>query len=371
MSRVKTTRGPLKDSSRQETQVQQAKSAARHAGLRYVNVGGPGIKRVRVGKGFRYLNPKGRPIRQAHTLGRIRSLVIPPAWEDVWICLWDNGHIQAIGRDARGRKQYRYHDDWRTVRDANKYEHTIEFGRALPRIRRVVTRHLKLKGLPREKVLAAIVRIMEKTLIRVGNDEYAQSNQSFGLTTMRNRHATVRGQKVSFDFRGKSGVEHEIDFEDQRLAKIVRQCQDLPQQELFAYTDERGELHDITSSHVNDYLREITGADFTAKDFRTWAGTVLAAAALQEIKSFDSQAAAKRNIKAAIEKVAAKLGNTVTVCRKCYVHPELIDSYLDGTLADRLGKESGKALSQEGLHADEAAVLGVLRSRLVGKRKKS
>jgi DNA topoisomerase-1 len=350
--------------SRHEQQIEQAKTHAAEAHLRYVNDQTPGISRTHAGKSFKYVDAKGKAVRDADELNRIRSLAIPPAWEDVWICPWDNGHIQAVGRDARGRKQYRYHNRWREVRDASKYDHMIQFARALPKIRRTVQRHLKLKGLPRERVLAAIVRIMEMTLIRVGNDEYAKNNHSFGLTTMRDCHAKIRGKKVVFEFRGKSGVEHEIDFEDQRLAKIVRDCQDLPQQELFAYLDETGEQRDVTSTDVNDYLREITGADFTAKDFRTWAGTVLAARALQEIKAFDSNAAAKRNVKSAIEKVAGRLGNTVAVCRKCYVHPDVINSYLDGTLADRLGKKAAKELSRGGLPSEEAAVLGLLQSRL-------
>jgi DNA topoisomerase-1 len=358
------------DNTRQEIKVQEAKSAAADAGLRYVNDGIPGIQRVRSGNGFYYLDEHGKRVRDADELLRIRMLAIPPAWEDVWICPWGNGHIQAIGRDARGRKQYRYHNRWREVRDANKYQHILDFAHALPRVRRTVSRHLRLKGLPREKVLAAIVRIMEKTLIRVGNEEYARNNHSFGLTTMRDGHATIRGKKVVFEFRGKSGIEHEIDFEDERLAKIVCKCQDLPQQELFAYLDENRQQRDVTSSDVNDYLREISGSDFTAKDFRTWAGTVLAAEALQEVKAFDSKAAAKRNVKAAIEKVATRLGNTVPVCRKCYVHPDVINSYLDGTLAERLGQQAGKELSRGGLPAEEAAVLGLLRSRLAREAKK-
>ena len=350
--------------TRKEIQAAQAKSDASDAGLRYVNADQPGIRRLRVGKGFKYLDAKDKVVNDPETLVRIRNLVIPPAWENVWICPASNCHIQAIGWDARGRKQYRYHARWREVRDADKYSHIIDFARALPRIRKTVARHLSRKGLPREKVLAAVVRIMEKTLIRVGNDEYARNNRSFGLTTMRDRHAKVRGKRVVFEFRGKSGVEHEIDFEDERLARIVRKCQDLPQQELFAYVNGDGKQRDVGSSDVNDYLRHISGADFTAKDFRTWAGTVLAAMALQESKKFDSKIAAKRNVKTAIEKVAKRLGNTQTVCRKCYVHPDVIDSYLDGTLAKRLGKLAGKQLERGGLRAEEAAVLGLLRSRL-------
>ena len=370
MSGRKSSNGNSNHESHRAEQIQQAREHASDAHLRYVNDEHPGIRRVRSGRNFKYINPNGKAIRDADELNRIRTLAIPPAWKDVWICPWDNGHIQAVGRDARGRKQYRYHNRWREVRDASKYDHMIEFARALPKIRRTVKRHLKLKGLPREKVLAALVRIMEMTLIRVGNDEYAKNNHSFGLTTMRDDHAKIRGSKVIFEFRGKSGIEHEIDFEDQRLAKIVRDCQDLPQQELFAYLDENKQQRDVTSTDVNDYLRQISGANFTAKDFRTWAGTVLAARALQEIKAFDSNAAAKRNVKAAIEKVAGRLGNTVAVCRKCYVHPDVINSYLDGTLARYLKMKAARELSRGGLPAEEAAVLGLLQSRLAREAKK-
>jgi DNA topoisomerase-1 len=361
----------MKMRSHNQPHVEQAKKAAKDAGLRYVRDDQPGIRRVRTGKSFYFLDARGQRVRDAKTLARIRALAIPPAWEQVWICPHAHGHIQAVGRDDRGRKQYRYHNLWRQVRDANKYDHMLEFAHALPTIRKVTDEHLSRRGLPREKVLAAVVRIMEKTLIRVGNEEYARHNNSFGLTTMHDKHAKIQGKKILFEFRGKSGIEHQIDLEDPRLAKIVRACQDLPQQELFAYLDAQGQEHDITSTDVNNYLREITGQNFTAKDFRTWAGTVLAARALQEIKAFDSKAAAKRNVKAAIEKVAKRLGNTVAVCRKCYVHPEVIGSYLDGSLAEHLSELAGKELAKGNLSSEEAAVLGLLQNRLAREAKKS
>jgi DNA topoisomerase-1 len=330
----------------------------------------PGIRRVASGKSFRYESASGKPIRDEKTLGRIKSLVIPPAWTDVWICPHANGHIQATGRDARGRKQYRYHPRWSEVRDADKYDKMSDFARALPTIRRQTERHLALKGLPREKVLAAVVRVMQKTLIRVGNDEYAKQNDSYGLTTLQDHHAKIRGRKVVFEFRGKSGVEHEIDFEDPRLAQVVSRCQDLPGEELFQYVDDAGKVRDVGSADVNAYLREITGQDFTAKDFRTWAGTVLAATALKELEAFDSQSAAKKNVVQAVEQVAKRLGNTKAVCRKCYIHPAVISSYLDGSLADSLRKQAAKELSTRAgkLPPEEAAVLGLLQNKLA-KRK--
>ena len=340
--------------------------AARNAGLRWVSDARPGISRKRRGEKFVYSGPGGKKVTDPDTLIRIKALAVPPAWEDVWICPFANGHIQAVGRDARGRKQYRYHARWREVRDEDKYERMIDFARALPSIRRITAQHLRKPGLPWEKVLAAVIRIMEKTLIRVGNDEYAKNNKSFGLTTMRDKHATIRGAKVAFEFHGKGGIKHEIDFEDARLAKIVRRCQDLPGYELFQYRDDEGKVRDITSTDVNEYLRQITGQDFTAKDFRTWAGTVLAARALQEVRAFDSKAAAKRSVVKAIEAVAKRLGNTPTVCRKCYVHPAIIDSYLDGTLADKLSSAAGRALSGRNgkLSSEEAAIMGLLQHRL-------
>jgi DNA topoisomerase-1 len=340
--------------------------AAKNAGLRYVNDKKPGITRRKVGGKFQYFTPEGRRVRDGETLARIRSLAVPPAWTDVWICPIENGHLQATGHDARGRKQYRYHPRWRLVRDEDKYSRMIDFARALPRIRNRVRRDLARRGMPREKVLAALVRLLETTLIRVGNDEYAKKNNSYGLTTIRNRHVRVKGGTVHFDFRGKSGIEHEIDLHDPRLARIVRKCQDLPGQELFGYVDDDGQVRDVGSSDVNDYLREISGHDFSAKDFRTWAGTALAAQALQEFEEFDSQAAAKRNITSAIERVAERLGNTKAVCRKCYVHPAVIDAYLDRTLVETLQRKTERALqhSLAQLSSEEAAVLALLQQRM-------
>jgi DNA topoisomerase-1 len=339
------------------------KAAARAAGLRYVSDTDPGITRHKAGGGFVYQSASGKRITDEATLARIRALVIPPAWTDVWITPHSNGHIQAIGRDARGRKQYRYHAAWREARDHAKYHKMIEFAEALPKIRQTVRRRLSKPGLPRDKVLAAVLAIMEKTLIRVGNDEYANANGSYGLTTMRDKHARISQRKVEFRFRGKSGVEHEIDLEDPKLVEIVRKCRDLPGQELFQYRDDRGKVCDITSTDVNAYLREISGGDFTAKDFRTWAGTVLAARALREIEPFDSKTQAKKNLVRAVEKVAMRLGNTKAVCRKCYIHPAIIDSYLDGELVKHLTRKADQLLAKSSsrLSPEEAAVLSLIR----------
>jgi DNA topoisomerase-1 len=345
-----------------EELVRESVEAATSAELRYVSDEQPGITRVKSGKGFRYILANGKPVDDPDAEIRIRALAIPPAWTDVWICPLSNGHIQAVGRDQRGRKQYRYHARWREVRDQAKYDKMISFAQALPTIRKRTTADLAKPGLPREKVLAAVVRIMEKTLIRVGNDEYANHNDSYGLTTLQDHHADVNGHKVRFEFTGKSGKEHEIDLEDNRLAKVVEHCQDLPGEELFQYVDDDGVTRDVGSDDVNRYLREVSGENFTAKDFRTWAGTVLAARALREFKKFDSQAEAKRNVVQAIENVAKRLGNTKTVCRKCYIHPAILNSYMDGTLADALARKAGRELagSMKRLPAEEAAVLGLL-----------
>lgn len=350
------------EAAKKQALIEEARQAARVAGLRYVHDGLPGIRRQRAGDGFLYLDPDGKRVRDTETLARIKALAIPPAWENVWICAAANGHIQAVGRDARGRKQYRYHNSWRAVRDANKYERLLDFARQLPRLRRVTNRHLAQRGLSRDKVLAAVVQIMEKTLIRVGNEEYARTNGSYGLTTIRNGHARVKGAKVVFEFRGKSGVNHRIDLHDARLARIVRTCQELPQQELFSYYDDTGTVCNITSTDVNDYLRQITGEDVSAKDFRTWAGTVLAAQALRAEETCESKTAAQRIVKAAIAEVATRLGNTVAVCRKCYVHPEVIAAYLDGSLDSCLSQV--KTLPRGGLPREEAAVLCLLQTRL-------
>lgn len=340
--------------------------AAREAGLRYVSDQQPGIRRKRHRNGFRYVDAQNRPVRDRDTLARIRSLAIPPAWTEVWISPRANGHIQATGRDARGRKQYRYHPRWREVRDEHKYGRMLAFASALPTIRQRVDDDLSRRGLPREKVVAAVVRLLETTLIRVGNDEYARDNKSFGLTTMRDRHVEVDGSDISFEFTGKSGKKHDVNIRDRRLANIVKRCRDIPGYELFQYVDENGDRQVVDSGDVNDYLRETTGQDFTAKDFRTWAGTVLAALALQEFERVDSTAHAKRNVVRAIEAVAERLGNTPAVCRKCYVHPEILDAYMEGGMLDALRSAADEELSEELSHLspEEAAVLALLRKRL-------
>ncbi|MBD0272312.1 MAG: DNA topoisomerase IB [Acetobacteraceae bacterium] len=344
--------------------VVDAKEAAAEAGLRYVSDERPGITRRRSGSGFAYRMPDGKPVRDQATLERIRSLAVPPAYRDVWICPYANGHIQATGRDDKGRKQYRYHPRWREVRDAAKFDHMMEFAAALPGIRARVDADMKKPGMPREKVLATVVHLLETTLIRVGNDDYAKENGSYGLTTLKNRHVEVEGSELRFSFKGKSGKTWNLGLKNRRVARIVRQSQELPGQELFQYVDAEGELRDVTSDDVNEYLREIAGADVTAKDFRTWAGTVLAALALQECERFTTQAAAKRNIRTAIESVAARLGNTPTICRKCYVHPEIFDCYMDEALALEVEAEAEAQSDSGTLRPDEAAVLALLRQRL-------
>jgi DNA topoisomerase I len=302
------------------------------AGLLYVNDGDPGIRRVKTRGGFGYRDAEGRPIRDEAALERIRRLVLPPAWTEVWICPSPRGHIQATGRDQRGRKQYRYHDDWRRVRDSHKYDRLIAFGRALPRLRGRVEADLARRGLPREKVLAAVVRLMELTLIRVGNEEYAKTNKSFGLTTLRNRHAKLGTTGGRFEFRGKSGKVHSTGFRDRRLARIVKSCQDLPGQRLFQYLDEEGRRHAVESSDVNAYIREAMGEDFSAKDFRTFAGTVAAARALLTLPECASPTEARRNIATCIKAVAGVLGNTPAVCRSAYIHPRILEAYEAGEL---------------------------------------
>ncbi|HVX84697.1 MAG TPA: DNA topoisomerase IB [Phycisphaerae bacterium] len=349
-----------------DNHVPEGADFARQTGLRYVSDHSPGIRREGHSvKTFRYRSATGREVKDAATLRRIRSLVIPPAWKDVWICPVAEGHIQATGVDAKGRKQYRYHAHWRAARDETKFHRMIAFGKALPGIRRRTAKHLKMKGLPREKVLAAVVQLLEKTLIRVGNSEYARDNHSYGLTTILDKHVQVKGRRVHFEFTGKSGVDHAIDLEDPRLAPIVKACQDLPGQELFAYTAPDGHAVDVTSADVNGYLKEITGEDFTAKDFRTWNATVLAAKALKEIASFDSQAQAKKNVIRAVEEVAKRLGNTRSVCRKCYIHPAVIDAYMDGSLLETLAQRARAEMKELGaLRPAEAAVLAFLQERL-------
>lgn len=306
--------------------------SARDAGLRYVTDAAPGIARRRHGSGFCYRAPDGRDVRDRATLARIRSLAIPPAWREVWICPRADGHVQATGRDARGRKQYRYHARWRDVRDESKYDRVGPFARALPRLRRRVRADLARPGLPREKVLATVVRLLETTFMRVGNEAYARENDSYGLTTLRGKQVRVRGSRLRFEFRGKSGVQHRIEVSDARLAAIVRRMQDLPGEELFCYLDEAGETRVVESADVNAYLREAAGESFTSKDFRTWAGTLLAARALRALGPPASAAEAKRNVVQAVEAVARQLGNTKAVCRKCYIHPAVLAGYEDGTL---------------------------------------
>src|SRR5436309_9404807 len=301
---------------------------AEEAGLRYVVDEQPGYTRKRKGDDFEYFDTEGKRIRDETRLLRLKRLAIPPAYTDVWICPSPNGHLQATGRDARGRKQYRYHERWREVRDENKYDRMVVFGKALPKIRRRVDRDLKRRGLPREKVLATVVQLLERTFIRIGNEEYAKENKSSGLTTMRNHHVDATATKLKFSFRGKSGKQHEVDVTDRRLAKIIRQLQDLPGQEVFQYLNDRDERRKVTSGDVNEYLREITGEDFTAKDFRTWAGTVLAAMALNAQEAFKTKKQARSNVRTAIAAVAEILGNTVASCRKCYVHPAVLEAYL-------------------------------------------
>jgi DNA topoisomerase I len=318
--------------------------------LRYVAGQEPGLRRVRYGNGFRYVDAAGKPVQDPETLLRIRSLAIPPAYRDVWICATEDGHLQATGRDARGRKQYRYHPGWRAVRDATKFDRMLEFGRALPRVRERVARDLQRSGLARERVLASVVHLLEQTLVRVGNGEYARQNDSFGLTTLRDDHVQVQHETIRFIFRGKSGVPHDVTVQDRRLARVVRGCLDIPGQELFRYVDESGAPRDVGSADVNAYIREVTGGDFTAKDFRTWAASVLALEALG-VRPFTSVTQAKREVVTAVKAVAAKLSNTPAVCRKCYIHPRVIQVYMEagaeglpaaGTLKGRAGLSVGE-----------------------------
>ncbi len=345
--------------------VEEALTSAREAGLTYVTDERPGIRRQRAGKGFRYIDAAGRTVRDAEVLARIRKLAIPPAWTEVWICPTASGHLQATGHDARGRKQYRYHERWRAVRDENKFGRLVDFAHALPTIRRKVAADLRLTGLPREKVLAAVVRLLETTFIRVGNERYARENGSFGLTTMRTRHVRIRGERIAFDFRGKSGVKHHIELEDARLARVIQRCLDLPGYELFQYVDEEGEARSIGSADVNEYLKGLTGHDYTAKDFRTWAGTVLAVLALKACECPRSETHARRLLKAAIADVAQQLGNTIAVCRKCYIHPRVLDVFMEG-----VGKAEASAyltdvalLSATRRRAIEEAVVRLLTAR--------
>ncbi|MFN2417901.1 MAG: DNA topoisomerase IB [Candidatus Limnocylindria bacterium] len=354
-------------------EIADAEVHAREAGLRYVSDTMPGVRRKRTGKAFSYIGPDGERIADRARIAWFKRLAIPPAWTDVWICPSRTGHLQATGRDAKGRKVYRYHPDWREVRNDAKYGRLLAFARALPKIRRRVDKDLGRPGLPREKVLAAVVALLERTRIRVGNEEYARDNRSFGLTTLRNRHARIKGGSMTFAFKGKSGKEHAVELADRRLARIVARCQELPGQQLFQYIDDDGERRGLASDDVNAYLREITDEDFSAKDFRTWAGTVLAAMALQEFHEFDSAAEAKKNVVRAIESVAAKLGNTPAVSRSSYVHPQVIDAYLEGDLIREAREVADRKLTDElaDLTSEEAAVFGLLRQRLAQEERRA
>ena len=338
--------------------------AAREAGLRYATDARRGIRRHRAGRGFRYVGPDGEPVADELELKRIRKLAIPPAWTEVWISPDPRGHLQATGRDAKGRKQYRYHERFREIRDETKYERMLDFAKTLPKIRARVDADLRAPKLTREKVLATVVRLLETTLIRVGNEEYAKENRSYGLTTLRERHVDVDGSRVRFRFRGKSGKEHDVDVRDRRVARVIKQLQELPGQELFRYLDDDGEVRTVDSADVNAYLREITGEEFSAKDFRTWAGTVLAAQALAAFEHVDNVRIARKRVTEAVERVAARLGNTRTVCRKCYIHPAILDAYLEGDLARTLRSRAADELDRDDLTEDEERVLRFLERRL-------
>ncbi|MFN2581155.1 MAG: DNA topoisomerase IB [Candidatus Dormibacteria bacterium] len=346
--------------------VDDALQSARAAGLRWVDDSMPGIGRQGKPGAFTYGAPDGRRIRDTETLQRISDAAIPPAWTDVWISPLGNGHIQATGRDARRRKQYRYHPRWREVRDERKFARMLDFGAALPRIRARVDADLRRSGLSRERVLAAVVRLLDLTYLRVGNDEYAKENDSFGLTTLRNEHVQVKGSRVRLRFKGKSGVRHEVFVEDPRVARILARCQDLPGEELFEWSDDDGALHAITADEVNEYLRDIAGGDFTSKDFRTWAATVLAWTALRDAGVSDSKTAAKGQIVAAIKDVSGRLGNTPAVCRRCYVHPDVLTAYSDGSLVSVRATTSARRSRHADLSDDERAVLSFLRKRGLG-----
>ncbi|WP_455288532.1 DNA topoisomerase IB [Cupriavidus necator] len=346
------------DSTLPATEAPATLEAVLHdAGLRYVDDSGPGITRRRQGSGFSYLGPDGERVRDAATLARIAALAIPPAYESVWICPDPRGHLQATGRDARGRKQYVYHPEWATLRDTDKYARLAAFGAVLPRLRARAARDLRRNGMPREKVVAAVVVLLDATLVRVGSPRYAQQNGTYGLTTLRRRHVTVRGSRLRFQFTGKSGITHDVSVNDPRLARIVRNCADLPGQCLFKYRDGNGDIREIGSADVNAYLQELTGGDFTAKDFRTWAGSVHALAILRKLPEAASETARKKAVADAIREVAHQLRNTMAVCRKCYVHPDVIDAYLAGALQAR-----GRAPSATRLRADEARLLQLLSS---------
>jgi DNA topoisomerase-1 len=340
--------------------------SAKAAGLRYVSDSMPGIKRLRHGRGFSYVAADGHVIRDKDTIKRFRSLVIPPAWTDVWICPFADGHLQVTARDARGRKQYRYHPDFRQQRDGTKFERLFEFGQVIWKVRERVENDVLLPGLPLEKVLATVIWLLERTLIRVGTQEMSRANKSYGLTTMKKKHVTIEGDDVRFTFRGKSGVEHAISVTDDRIAQIVQRCQDLRGVELFQYLDDDGERQVVEAEHVNDYLRSATGADVTAKDFRTWAGTMIGAQILRDTGPATTKKEAERNVVQAIDHAASRLGNTRTVCRKYYIHPMIIAAYLKGEVLPRTRKHSKKVPRKPGgrLRKHEEEVLAFIKARL-------
>lgn len=355
----------------QPAQTPDPEQTAEIAGLLYTTDEEPGITRRRAGRGFAYFGPDGIRLTDRHAIERCKALVIPPAWTDVWIAPKRRGHLQATGRDARGRKQYRYHDDWNTARDEVKFDRVLAFGRALPRIRRRARRHMGGPPLARRTVLATVVRLLETTLIRVGNETYARENRSYGLTTLRGRHVEANGQELRFDFIGKSGKRQQIRLTDRRAAKVVRALQDLPGQEVFQYVDADGTRQRVDSADVNAYLKEIAEDDFTAKDFRTWSGTVLAAWALSELEGIEGDAAQRRAIAQAVKRVAQQLGNTPAVCRRSYIHPEILNAYLDGSLIGSLKARIEARLKKDltGLTEQEVAVLVLLQRRLTQEEK--
>jgi len=344
-----------------KSRARESVASAVGAGLRYVSDHVEGIRRQKGRGGFRYIGVSGRIIRNDAELKRIAALAVPPAWTDVWICPDPRGHIQATGRDAKGRKQYRYHAQWRACRDETKFDRMAAFAAALPGLRRRTNLDLAHSGLPRDKVIATIVQLLEKSLIRIGNEEYVKQNQSFGLTTLRDKHVKVKGSRLRFQFRGKSGIRHSVDVDDRRLAQVVKQCRDLPGQELFQYVDRQGRIQSIGSGDINRYVREVTGEDFTAKDFRTWSGTVLAVTAFRELRPASTRTQSEKNVVLAIEAVAGILGNTRSVCRKSYVHPGIVDAYVDGTMGKVLNRRSKPLRSSGGLRADEVVVLALLK----------
>jgi DNA topoisomerase-1 len=365
--RPEPTADPPATPGRSEPQIiVDSRDAAEAVGLVYVSADDPGLTRRRAGKGFAYWDAAGHRVSDPAVLQRIRALAIPPAWTRVWISADPDGHIQAVGHDDRGRRQYRYHARYREVREGVKFEHMMAFAEALPRVRGKVAADMSAPGLGRAKVLATVVHLLETTMIRIGNSTYARENGSFGLTTLLNRHVKVEGAELRFQFKGKSGKVWRLGVHDRRIARIVRSCQELPGQHLFQYLDEAGERQSVTSADVNAYLKEVSGADITAKDFRTWAGTVLAAMALTEFEMADSALRAKKNVTQAIERVSARLGNTPTICRKCYIHPEIVSAYLGGALLlevrDDIDSQLRDALDT--LRPEEAAVLSFLRSRV-------